>query len=437
MGPLEDDTFLKDKPSMMKATEKFELAKSFFKFGKYKPPQTADEAFDAIDLDNSGALDEEELAQALKTAAVVGGNNKIWSRSEESLKTLAKRIIKLYDMNGDGAVDREEYRGMVADFSSLREARLDEEKRMVQTSKNDQKENGTEQGKEREKKWGRFFSSIFGDGNLDDISSSSDNISSVISKVDGGSTADGKNNIKSTERAELWEAMDQGEGSLVLEDLELDLRRLVFGAIPAVKRVAPGGPLILKPFTATLTCSFNAEDIMSSTLLDTGLRRLVARALSRRVTSLRDLLDGAVFYGRTWKQFQQSAPKVVVDKLEDVRFDKRNRLIITGRARIMEALGYRHEPIEQGFKLRTKIGTRAGGRIIGLLQPEIAIFAEFPKGTEDIIRRLCKDCFGYTMPTFKPLYAYIPLVSPLKKDDKIDGKADTIEMCVSNFVTME
>ena len=41
------------------------------------------------------------------------------------------------------------------------------------------------------------------------------------------------------------------------------------------------------------------------------------------------------------------------------------------------------------------------------------------------------------MPTFKPLYAYIPLVSPLKKDDKIDGKADTIEMCVSNFVTME
>lgn len=244
MGPLEDDTFLKDKPSMMKATEKFELAKSFFKFGKYKPPQTADEAFDAIDLDNSGALDEEELAQALKTAAVVGGNNKIWSRSEESLKTLAKRIIKLYDMNGDGAVDREEYRGMVADFSSLREARLDEEKRMVQTSKNDQKENGTEQGKEREKKWGRFFSSIFGDGNLDDISSSSDNISSVISKVDGGSTADGKNNIKSTERAELWEAMDQGEGSLVLEDLELDLRRLVFGAIPAVKRVRDTPPCL-------------------------------------------------------------------------------------------------------------------------------------------------------------------------------------------------
>jgi hypothetical protein len=75
-------------------------------------------------------------------------------------------------------------------------------------------------------------------------------------------------------------------------------------------------------------------------------------------------------------------PKVVVDKLEEVRFDKRNRLIITGRARITEALGYAHEPIEQGFKLRTKIGTRAGGRIIGLLQPEIAIFAEFPKGLE-------------------------------------------------------
>merc|ERR1712194_786488 len=161
--------------------------------------------------------------------------------------------------------------------------------------------------------------------------------------------------------------------------------------------------------------------------IDTGLRRLVARALSRRVTSLRDLLDGAFFYGRTWKQFQQSAPKVVVDKLEEVRFDKRNRLIITGRARITEALGYAHEPIEQGFKLRTKIGTRAGGRIIGLLQPEIAIFAEFPKGLEKTVRAQCKDLFGYTIPTFKPLYAYIPLVSPLKKDDFNMGEDNQIK----------
>ena len=138
----------------------------------------------------------------------------------------------------------------------------------------------------------------------------------------------------------------------------------------------------MKPFTATLTCSFNKDDIMDSVLLDAGLRRLVARALSRRVRGIRDLLDGAVFYGRTWKMFENNAPQVEVAKLEDVHFDKRNRLVITGRAKIEEALGYKHDPIEQGFKLRTKIGTRSNGRIIGLLEPEIAIFAEFPKDLE-------------------------------------------------------
>ena len=29
--------------------------------------------------------------------------------------------------------------------------------------------------------------------------------------------------------------------------------------------------------------------------------------------------------------------------------------------------------------------------------------------------------FDYTMPTLKPVYAYIPLVSPLKKDENMDG----------------
>lgn len=138
----------------------------------------------------------------------------------------------------------------------------------------------------------------------------------------------------------------------------------------------------MKPFTATITASFNKDDIMDSFLLDAGLRLLVARALRRRVRGIRDLLDGAVFYGRTWKLFDKNAPDVEVLKLEDVQFDNRNRLIITGRAKIKEALGYKHEPIEQGFKLRTKIGTRANGRIIGLLQPEIAIFAECPKDLE-------------------------------------------------------
>ena len=180
---------------------------------------------------------------------------------------------------------------------------------------------------------------------------------------------------------------------------------------------------MLKPFTATITASFNKDDLMESRLLDNGLRRLVARALSRRVRSLRDLMDGAVFYGRTWKLFEQNSPLVEVSKFEDVHFDHRDRLVITGRAKITEALGVKHGPVEQGFKLRTKIGTRADGRIIGLLQPEIAIFAECPKELENSIRATCKEWFDYTIPKskFEPLYAYIPLVSPLKKNDKMDG----------------
>lgn len=96
----------------------------------------------------------------------------------------------------------------------------------------------------------------------------------------------------------------------------------------------------MKPFTATVTASFNREDIMNSFLVDAGLRRLVARALSLRVRSVRDLFDGAVFYGRTWKLFEQNAPLVEVPKLQDVQFDSRNRLILTGRAKIR--VSYNH-----------------------------------------------------------------------------------------------
>lgn len=130
-----------------------------------------------------------------------------------------------------------------------------------------------------------------------------------------------------------------------------------------------------------MTASFTREDILDSFLIDAGLRRLVARALGRRVRGVRDFLDGAVFYGRTWKLFEQNSPLVEVPKLVDVQFDNRNRLVITGRAKIKASPDA--PSIENGFKLRTKIGTRENGRIIGLLEPEIAVFAEFPKELED------------------------------------------------------
>lgn len=156
-------------------------------------------------------------------------------------------------------------------------------------------------------------------------------------------------------------------------------------------QVLPGGHLILKPFTATVTASFNRDDIMNSFLVDAGLRRLVARALSRRVRSVRDLFDGAVFYGRTWKLMEQNAPMVEVPKLQDVQFDKKNRLIITGRARIKAAPDAPF--IENGFKLRTKIGTRSNGRIIGKNYVDYLIVVGFPHF--HLTLHLCHRCIGF------------------------------------------
>ena len=119
---------------------------------------------------------------------------------------------------------------------------------------------------------------------------------------------------------------------------------------------------------------------MESFLLDDGLRRLVARALRRRVRSIRDLLDGAVFYGRTWNTASQEAPVVEVPKLTDIQFDNRDRLIITGRARVRTSPD---QPfVENSFKLRTKLGTRENGQYIRLEEPELALGIECPKSFE-------------------------------------------------------
>jgi hypothetical protein len=119
---------------------------------------------------------------------------------------------------------------------------------------------------------------------------------------------------------------------------------------------------------------------MASRLLDAGLRRLVARALRRRVRSFRDLVDGAVFYGRTWNMASKSAPIVEVPELTSVEFDKENRLIMTGRAQV------RTSPdapfIENTFKVRTKIGTRRNGQCIRLVEPELAFVSECPQSWE-------------------------------------------------------
>mmetsp|Transcript_22188 Transcript_22188/g.44592 ORF Transcript_22188/g.44592 Transcript_22188/m.44592 type:complete len:1018 (-) Transcript_22188:1828-4881(-) len=383
------DNALTELEAALAPSEKFSFAMGLFKAGG--KVTTADEAFDKIDVDNSGSLDEEELAQALKMAAILGGNT-FGARSKEVVADMASKLIRLYDSNGDGVVDREEYRVMVKDMSALRDARLSEEYHQQPS-----------EPETRRRSWfRRRRSGASNSDNMDDVPLSDD-----------------ESIIDITDDKDFWESMEHGEGSIVFKDMKLDLRRLLFGLIPGMKKILPGGPLILQPFTATVTASWNREDILNSVLIDIGLRRLVARALGRRVRGIRDLFDGAVFYGRTWKNLEQNAPQIEVLKLEDVQFDWKDRLIITGRAKIKTSPDA--PAIENGFRLRTKIGTRGNGRIIGLLQPEIAIFAELPRDFMNDMRTKCKEMFDYTLPRYEPLYTYIPLVSPLKKNDKMDG----------------
>lgn len=150
--------------------------------------------------------------------------------------------------------------------------------------------------------------------------------------------------------------------------------------------------MILEPFTATVSGSFNKDDILASHLLDAALRRLAARALRRRVRGFRDLLDGAVFSGRKWTMASKSAPMVEVPELTSVEFDKENRIIMTGRAQV------RTSPssllMENTFKLRTKIGTRSDGQCIRLVEPELAFVLECPRSWEKKYVAKEECCFG-------------------------------------------
>ena len=192
---------------------------------------TADEAFDRIDVDQSGALDAEELASALKMAAIMGGGNSgsyIGIRSKEMLSEMAARLIKLYDTNGDGVVDREEYAVLVRDMAFLREKRLTQDEEVKVLGDGGVQQPADEAG-EKKKGW---FGSIFakeGNGTAPIVYSSN---------MESNDTSIQRDVIDVTESEVFWSIVDQGEGSIVLEDMRLDLRRLVFGAIPVFKRVS-------------------------------------------------------------------------------------------------------------------------------------------------------------------------------------------------------
>jgi hypothetical protein len=120
---------------------------------------------------------------------------------------------------------------------------------------------------------------------------------------------------------------------------------------------------------------------MGSFLLDAGLKLLVARALRVRARSFRDVVDGTLFFGRNWKMNSKSAPVVQVLGLSNVEFDKNDKMIVTGRAKLRTSTTA--PIITQTFKVRTKIGTGRDGQNIRLVEPELAFVFECPKGFEN------------------------------------------------------
>ncbi|GKY93908.1 hypothetical protein MPSEU_000357700 [Mayamaea pseudoterrestris] len=422
----------------------------------------ADEAFERIDVDNSGALDSDEIAEALVVAARSSDETE-HRKLKTVMKGVANELVALYDFNGDGVVDRSEYQSMVEDMAALREAQEMEQQTTEDSIKTESTEGNTggwfvhiknfvqsffpgDAAREEDK-----FSTVFAANN--DISNSvadeslatmhPDALPSELVHVNGDSTtvangdivdkpsrtvvpesfdwANGysakSNRISEVTDEQLASLVSTGKdlGSITISDLKMDLRRLLFGAIPLIKHITPGGPLILEPFTTTITASFNSHDIKNSFLLDAGLRRLVAQAIRRRVRSLRDTIDGAVFYGRTWKMSSTTAPVVDVIAIEDVEFDTSNRLILTGRVRVQTAP---EQPIvENAFKLRAKLGTNAAGRRIRLMEPELALVLECPKAWERVVNQCCEFFSISERQKPKPLYFFFPIYSPFKMED--------------------
>lgn len=445
---------------------------------------SADEAFDQIDVDKSGTLDRDELIQVLSLAASTSNEGSILSEDIESesnlpiLEKLASDLFELYDFNGDGVVDRREYKVMVEDMAALRktqgrkeEIELDDHQAkdqegwiatginfiqnktgFIATGINfiqnktgflangisllqnktgfittgidfvqnqtglisigidfvqnktgfiavgtDFVQNKTEliakaginfvQNSAEWRTWrpeSDMSSNLDVSSNLDawnETASSAPFLGGVMQVNTGEQSEIEDDDVQVFESLEVVESVRKAQGSITFSDVKMDLRRLFFGAVPILKHIVPGGPLILEPFTTTISGSFDREDIMHSNLIDAGLRQLVRRVLRNRVGFLRDFLEGAVFKGRSWKTFgDEGGPRVEIPEVTNVEFDENDKLIISGRVRV------RTKPespvIDQSFKIRTSIGTRKNGRFIRLEEPELALVLECPKSWE-------------------------------------------------------
>lgn len=200
---------------------------------------TADEAFDRIDVDKSGALDRDEIAKALTLAASSDSDEKL-------LEGLASQLVELYDFNGDGVVDREEYQNLVADMATLRR----EEKARLEMETEEPEGIVGIRGA-----FGKFSRWIRREKPADEVAVETDEEGDTV--VEATDTNIGTDESQSLDVVSMKEenyesskdvvnisndsavnSVSKRGGSIVLEDLKLDLRQLIFGVVPVVKRVS-------------------------------------------------------------------------------------------------------------------------------------------------------------------------------------------------------
>jgi hypothetical protein len=205
--------------------------------------KTADEVFDQIDTDKSGALDSEELARALSIASglpVLDNDQAVKDQEPSSaLSHLTTQLVKLYDTNGDGVIDREEYRRLVEDMTEIRNAQ-----RLKNIEKWDRKVGGI-----RILRWTRVIQNtlrgLWSSKTSDDIgqdakhadSDDSSTTTSSLSLTQSPPTSIDFEHAENISDASIMNTVYNGEGSIYFSGLKLDLRQLLFGVFPLIKRV--------------------------------------------------------------------------------------------------------------------------------------------------------------------------------------------------------
>lgn len=206
--------------------------------------RASDDIFDLIDVDNSGALDEEELTRALSIASGLPTDSDN-DKPSEALSKLASRLVKIYDTNGDGVVDREEYKRLVKDMSAVRKSQKMKEKEREEKRQERLERKGGFHPLRMVKSIGHTLEKWSAKDRMQEDDSTQivdekvvqgENFLNALPKENG--TGIDFASAEDISDETVIDTLSKGDGSIVFTDLKLDLRRLLFGAVPLVKHVS-------------------------------------------------------------------------------------------------------------------------------------------------------------------------------------------------------